>query len=149
MKIFEKIGCLIEENNIETCHRISKKNERIIVKFSHWKDCQNVLNAKKELIKVDMKEICFLEDNLIFMNKSLWIYYCVLWSKANCLHSSKRVNSFYVSGGTVKIKIIENSLLLPITRDWLQRKFCWCEFSTTFSIFIRSMIIIILCLFFD
>ena len=27
LKIFEKVGCLAEGNNIETCHRISKKNE--------------------------------------------------------------------------------------------------------------------------
>ena len=39
LKTFEIIGCLIEGNNIVTCHQISKtktnkKNERIIVKFS-------------------------------------------------------------------------------------------------------------------
>ena len=34
LKIFEKVGCPIEGNNIEACHRISKKNGRIIVKFS-------------------------------------------------------------------------------------------------------------------
>ena len=32
-KIFQKVGCPIEGNNIETFHRTSKKNERIIVKF--------------------------------------------------------------------------------------------------------------------
>ena len=71
LKIFEKVCCPIEGNNIETCHRISKKNERIIVKFSRRKDCQNVLNAKKELKKLDMKEIGFSEDNPIFVNQSL------------------------------------------------------------------------------
>ena len=115
LKIFEKVGCPIEGNNIEACHQISKKNERIIVKFSRRKDCQNVLNAKKELRKLDMKEIGFLEDNPIFVNQSLCTYYRVLWSKAKCLHSLKRISSFYVSGGTVKIKISENSLPLPIT----------------------------------
>ena len=54
LKIFEKVGCPVEGNNIEACHRISKKNERIIVKFSRRKDCQNVFNAKKELRKLDM-----------------------------------------------------------------------------------------------
>ena len=83
LKIFEKVSCPIEGNNIETCHRISKKNESIIVKFSRRKDCQNVLNAKKELRKLDMKEIGFPEDNPIFVNQSLCTYYLVLWSKAN------------------------------------------------------------------
>ena len=114
LKIFEKVGCPIEGNNIEACHRISKKNERIIMKFSRRKDGQNVLNAKRELRKLDMKEIGFPEDNPIFVNQSLCTYYRVLWSKAK-RHSLKRIKSFYVSGGTVKIKISENSLPLTIT----------------------------------
>ena len=115
LKIFEKFGCPIEGNNIETCHQISKKNESIIVKFSRQKDCQNVLNAKKELRKLDMKEIGSPEDNPIFVNESLCTYYLVLWSKAKHLHSLKRISSFHVSVCTVKIKISENSLPLPVT----------------------------------
>ena len=62
-----------------------------------------------------MKEIGFPEDNPIFANQRLCTYYPVLWSKAKHLQSSKRISSFYVSGGTVKIQISENSLPLPIT----------------------------------
>ena len=115
LKIFEKLGCTVERNNIEACHRISKKNKRIIVKFSRRKDCQNLPNAKEQLRKSDMKEIGFPEGNPIFVNQSLCTYYRVLWSKAKRLHSLKRISSFYVSGGTVKIKISENSLPTPIT----------------------------------
>ena len=50
------------------------------------------------------------------MNQSLCTYYRVLWSKAKRLHYLKKINSFYVLGGTVKIKISENSLPLPITQ---------------------------------
>ena len=84
------------------------------MKFFRWKDCQNVRNAKKELRKLDMKEIGFPEDNPIFVNQSLCTYHRVIWSKAKRLHFLKRISSFYVSGGTVKIKISENSLPLPI-----------------------------------
>ena len=115
LKIFEKAGCPIEGSNIEACHRISKKNERIIVKSPCRKDCQNVLNVKKELRKLDMKEIGFPEDDPIFVNQGLCTYYRMLWSKVKRLHSLKGISSFYVSGGTVKIKISENSLPLPIT----------------------------------
>ena len=38
LKIFENVGCHIEENNIEPCQCISKKNEKIIVKLSLRKD---------------------------------------------------------------------------------------------------------------
>ena len=92
-----------------------QKNERIIVTFSLQKDYQNALKVKKVFRKLDMKEIGFPEDNPIFVNQSLCTYYRVLWSKAKRLHSLKRISSFYVSGGTVKIKISENSLPLPIT----------------------------------
>ena len=37
--------------------------------FSRRKDFQNVLNAKKELRKLDIKEIGFSEDNPIFVNQ--------------------------------------------------------------------------------
>ena len=51
----------------------------------------------------------------MFVNQSLCTYYNVLGSEAKRLHSLKRISSFYVSGGSVKIKISENSLQLPIT----------------------------------
>ena len=79
------------------------------MKFSRRKDCQNILNAKKELRKLDKKDIGFPENNVIFVNQSLFTYYRVSWSKAKRLHSLKRISSFYVLGGTVKIKISENS----------------------------------------
>ena len=61
------------------------------------------------------KSFGFPEDHPIFVNQSLYTYYNVLGSKAKRLHSLKRISSFYVSRGTVKIKISENSLQLPIT----------------------------------
>ena len=67
-KILERVGCPVERNNIEACHRISQKKKK------------NVLNAKKELRKLDMKETCFPDNNLIFVNQSLCRYYRVLCS---------------------------------------------------------------------
>ena len=49
IQVFEKVGCNIDSSNIETCHRITKKYDRIIVKFSRRKDCQCVLSVKKNL----------------------------------------------------------------------------------------------------
>ena len=48
------------------------------MKFSGRSDCQNALNAKKELRKLNMKENGFLEDNPIFVNQSLCTYYRVM-----------------------------------------------------------------------
>ena len=41
------------------------------MKFSCRKACQNILNANKELRKLDMKEIGFAEYNPIFYNQIL------------------------------------------------------------------------------
>ena len=85
------------------------------MKFSRRKDCQKILNSKKELKNLHMKQIGFLEDDPIFVNQGLCTYYRVLWPKAKRLHSFKRISFFYVSGGTIKIKINGNSSLLLIT----------------------------------
>ena len=34
IEIFEKVGCNIDSSNIEACHRITKRNGSVIVKFS-------------------------------------------------------------------------------------------------------------------
>ena len=64
---------------------------------------------------LDMEEIGFPEDNPIFVNQSLHTCCRVLWSRAKRPHSLKRISSFFVSVGTVKTKISESSLPLPIT----------------------------------
>ena len=76
LKIFEKVGYPLEGNNIEACHGMSKKNERMM-KFSPRKDCHNVLNTKTEFRNLYMKQIGFPEDNPIFVNQILCTYYRV------------------------------------------------------------------------
>ena len=51
----------------------------------------------------------------IFVNQSLCPYYRILWSKAKRLQSMGKINNFFISGGTVKVKIDENSKPLAIT----------------------------------
>ena len=85
------------------------------MKISRRKDCPNIRNAKKELRKLYIKQIGFPEGNPICVNQSLHTCYRVIWSKVKLLHSLNKISSFYVSGGTVKIKISENTPPLPIT----------------------------------
>ena len=46
--IFDKLGCSIDSDRIEACHRVSKNNNTVIVKFTRRKDCQKVWNKKKK-----------------------------------------------------------------------------------------------------
>ena len=62
IQVFEKASCNIDSSNIEACHRITKKKDRVIVKFSRRKDCQRVLSVKKNLQKLKMEDIGLTGD---------------------------------------------------------------------------------------
>ena len=71
IQVFEKFLCNIDFSNIEACHRITKKKDRIIVKFSSAKDCQRALVVKKNLQKLKMEDIGLTGNNKVFINHSL------------------------------------------------------------------------------
>ena len=110
IQVFEKVGC-----NIEACHRITKRNDRVIVKFSRRKDRQQMLSVKKNLQKLKMEDIGLTGDNKVFINHSLCPYYRVLWSKSKVLLNMGKINRLMVSNGTVKVKINEISVAISIT----------------------------------
>ena len=62
-----------------------------------------------------MGDVDLLGQNKLSINKNLCPYYKVLCSKCKKLHSLSKVNSLFISGDTVKIRVSENSLPLPIT----------------------------------
>ena len=115
IQVFEKVGCNIDSSNIEACHCITKKNDRIIVKFSWRKDCQRVLSVKKNLQKSKMEDIGLTGGNKVFINHSLCPYYRVLWSKSKVLLNMGKINRLMVSNGTVKVKIREISVPISIS----------------------------------
>ena len=115
IQVFEKVGCNIGSNNIEACHRITKNNDRGIVKFSRRKDCQLVLSVKNNLQKLKMEDIGLTGDNKVFINHSLCPYYRVLWSKSKLLLNMGKIIRLMVSNGIVKVNISEISALISIT----------------------------------
>ena len=78
LNIFDKMGCQIQKENIEDCHRISKHNDRTIIKFARRKDCQQVLSVKRDLKKLSLEDIGLPEEAKIFINQSLCPYYRIL-----------------------------------------------------------------------
>ena len=40
--IFDKLGCSIDADRIEACHRLSKNTKTVTAKFTRRKDCQKV-----------------------------------------------------------------------------------------------------------
>ena len=61
-----------------------------------------------------MEDVDLLGQNKLFINKNLCPYYKVLWSKSKKLHSLGKINSFFISADTIKIKVSKNSLPLSI-----------------------------------
>ena len=115
LSVFQKVGCTITPEFIGDCHQLGKNNDRVIVKFTCKKDCKQVLQVKKGLKDLTADHLDLPQGTKIFANQSLCPYYCILWSKSRRLQSMGKINSFFISGGTVKIKIDENSKPLAIT----------------------------------
>ena len=74
IQVFEKVGGNIDYSNTEVFHHTSKKNDRVVVKFSRWIDCQRVLSIKKDLQKLKLEDIGLTGDNKVFANHSLFPY---------------------------------------------------------------------------
>ena len=86
-KIVDRVGAKIDDSDIESCHCIGSQGRRI-VKFSHTKDCQQLMKFKKDLSKLNLTDTD-LGNKKIFINQSLCPYYKILWSKTKQLHAMK------------------------------------------------------------
>ena len=67
-----------------------------------------------QLVVSGLKDLQLTGQGKLYINQSLCPYYRVLWSKSKSLHSMGKIYSYYVSNGTVKIKIQETSKPLSI-----------------------------------
>ena len=113
--IFGKLDYGISPDRIEACHRVSRTNDTVIVKFSWQKDSQHVWSVKKDLKKLTTEELELPGNSKLFINRSLCPYDKMLWSKNKKLHSLSKIQIFFISGDTIKIRVNENSSLLSIT----------------------------------
>ena len=57
LTIFKKTGSEVFPLDIEAFHRLKKDNDRVIVKFSRRKDCEQIMSVKKDLKHLKMQEI--------------------------------------------------------------------------------------------
>ena len=112
-KAIAKAGVEVSGKDIDDCHRIGKR-ATTIVKFCKRKVSKQVLNVRKDLTKLSMENLQLTGQGKLYINQSLCPYYRVLWSKSKSLHRMGKIFSYYVSNGTVKIKIQETSKPLSI-----------------------------------
>ena len=110
VNIFEKLECNISTEHIEACHRTSKKNTTVVVKFSQRKDCQQVLDVKKDLLKIEVEGTDLPGQNKLLINKSLCPYCKVIWAKCKKFPSLGNI-----LGDTIKTRASENGFSLSLT----------------------------------
>ena len=98
----------INPAEIEDCHWLPtyKGPKRVIVKFSKRKDANSVRRAKKNLKGMDLSSLGITSP--VYINDSLCQYYKTLWKKCKKLWSNKYITSFWVSNGSIRLKVVEN-----------------------------------------
>ena len=99
---------------MDAVHRIGKKG-RIIIRFSNRKDCQALLKVKCDLNNLTIKDFGFEENNKTGINGSQCLYYRILCAKSKRLHHLQKIFNFYVSNGSIKVKIKESDKGITIT----------------------------------
>ena len=113
--IFKKIGVEIDERDVQVCHRLKEK-ERTGVKFVNRKDCLQILRVKKKLKCLDPTELDFPENIRLFINKSLCLYYRVIWNKYKRLRATQKIHQLYTIRGLIRMKLEETA---PSKIIWL------------------------------
>ena len=94
-------------------HRLKSTNnapQKVIVKLSKQKDVYQLLNARPSLKNVDLNGTGIPPSTRILVNLSLCIYYKFLWSKCKKLGLNKVVESFWVSKGSCRVRLLEKSV---------------------------------------
>ena len=127
--VLHGIDVKVDTENIESCHHLKEKGSKakVILKLSKRKDAEKIILNKKKLKNIDHKKIRFSSGTKVFINESLCGYYKLLWSKCKKLFLEKKVASFWVTNGTVKIKLLNDQIhsitheadLLALTHEGL------------------------------
>lgn len=114
LNVFDKIDVSVQPEHIEACHWIkSNGSAKVIVKFSRRKDADKVRKAKKKLKSANLSTMGI--TNPVYINDSLCRNYKILWSKCKKLLHGKFIHGFWVTNGTLRIKINESAMPKNIT----------------------------------
>ena len=121
LNVFDKIDAPVDLQNIEACHRLKSndngRSNKVIVKFSKRKDMIRVMNKKKFL---NLDGTGFPPNTSLFINPSLCSYYKYLWSKCKALWSGELISSFWVSNGSLRIKLGDDTVKSATHKDDLK-----------------------------
>ena len=105
LEVFQKIDVTIEPENVEACHwlKSDRGGKKAIIKFSKRKDADKVRQAKKKLKTTNLSAMGISQP--VFVNDSLCKYYKFLWSKCKKLLNGRFMQRFWISNGTLRLKL--------------------------------------------
>ena len=104
LNVFRKLDVEIDSSNIEEYHWLPNKGpKRAIIKFSKRKDAKRIRHFKKNLKGMDLTSLGI--SSPAFINGSLCQYYKMLWRKCKKLLTNKFIDSFWVSNGSIRLRV--------------------------------------------
>ena len=104
LTVLSKLDVNMDPANAETCHWVkSNKGKKAILKFSRRKDSDEIRRVKLKI--TDLEPIGITTP--VYINDSLCFYYKNLWSKCKKLWTNKFIFGYWVSNGSIKIRISE------------------------------------------
>ena len=116
--ILRGIDAEVDTENIELCHHLNGKGSkgRVILKLSKRKNAEKIKLNKKKLKNIVHRKIGLSSGTKVLINEILCGNCKLLWSKCKRLFLEKNIASFWVTNGTVKIKLL-NDQVLSITHE--------------------------------
>ena len=105
LTVLSKLDVNIDPANVEACHwlKSNNKGKKAILKLSRRKDSDEIRRVRSKLKTTDLKPIGITTP--VYINDSLCFYYKKLWSKCKKLWSNKFIFGYWVSNGSIKIRI--------------------------------------------
>ena len=106
----------IDCRNVEDCHWIKTQDpKKVIIKFSKRKDANKVWTEKR---KLNGKNLTSLGINKpIYINDGFCTYYKKLWAKGKKPRDNQVIHAFWISNGSIKLKVYETGNVHTVTHD--------------------------------
>ena len=99
---------MVNPAKVEDFHRLKTSNgsKKVIIKLSKRKDAAKKQSSKKKLKGMELSSLGIRDK--VCINGNPCKYYKLLWKKCKSLHSNHFIHAFWVSNGTVLLKVVEN-----------------------------------------
>ena len=111
ISMMSDINVNIEENDIEACHRLGKRQllKKTIVRFANRKNCNKIFENKKKLAKLNYQKHNFREGTKSFVSESLTPTNESIAFNCTKLKHKELIHSCYSRNGIINIKVTDKS----------------------------------------